>query len=61
MNWVKLQDTTLMHRNLLHPYTLITKDLKEKLNNPTYHQNKKNKIPRNKPTYRDKRPVLRKL
>ena len=31
MNLVKLQDTKLMHRNLLHYYTLMTKNLKEKL------------------------------
>ena len=30
MNVVKLQDTKLMHRNLLHSYTLTTKDQKEK-------------------------------
>ena len=29
MNLVKLQDTKLMHRNLLHSYTLTTKDQKE--------------------------------
>ena len=39
-----------MHRNHLHPYTLRTKDQKEKLrNSPIHHCNKKNKIPRNKP------------
>ena len=31
MNLVKLQDTKLMHRNLLHSYTLTIKDQKEKL------------------------------
>ena len=31
MNLVKLQDTKLMHRNLLHSYTLMMKNLKEKL------------------------------
>ena len=31
MNLVKLQDTKLMHRNLLHFYTLMMKNLKEKL------------------------------
>ena len=31
MNSVKLQDTKLIHRNLLHFYTLTTKDQKEKL------------------------------
>ena len=30
MNLVKLQDTKLMHRNLLYSYTLTTKDQKEK-------------------------------
>ena len=34
MNLVKLQDTKLMHRNLLHSYILTMKDQKEKLNNP---------------------------
>ena len=29
MNLVKLQDTKLMHRNLLHSYTLTMKDQKE--------------------------------
>ena len=36
------------------------KDQKER-NNPIYHHIKNNKIPRNKPTYRDKRPALWKL
>ena len=31
MNLVKLQDTKLIHRKLLHLYTLTTKDQKEKL------------------------------
>ena len=31
MNLVKLHDTKLMHRNLLHSYTLTMKNLKEKL------------------------------
>ena len=31
MNLVKLQDTKLMHRNLLHSYALTMKDQKEKL------------------------------
>ena len=30
MNLVKLQDTKLIHRNLLHFYTLTTKGQKEK-------------------------------
>ena len=35
------------------------REIKETL--PFYHCNKKNKIPRNKPTQGDKRPVCRKL
>ena len=31
INSMKLQDTKLIHRNLLHFYTLTTKDQKEKL------------------------------
>ena len=31
MNSVKLQDTKLIHRNLLHSYTLAMKDQEEKL------------------------------
>ena len=31
MNLVKLQDTKLMHRNLLHSYTLMMKNLKVEL------------------------------
>ena len=51
MSSVKLLDTKLIHRNLLHFYTLTMKDQKEKLrNNPIYHRIKRNKIPRNKPT-----------
>ena len=34
MNLVKLQYTKLMHRNLLHSYTLTMKDQKEKLGLP---------------------------
>ena len=48
MYLVNLQDVKLIHRNLLHSYTLTTRDQKEKLgNNPIYHRIKKNKIPRN--------------
>ena len=51
MNLVKLQVTKLIHRNLLHFYTLAMKDQKkDSRNNPIYHFIKKNKIPRNKPT-----------
>ena len=34
MNLVMLQDTKLIHRNLLHSYTLTSKAQKEKLSNP---------------------------
>ena len=30
VNSVKFQDTKLIHRNILHSYTLTTKDLKKK-------------------------------
>ena len=36
MNLAKSQDTKLIHRNLLHFYTLATKDQKEKLGNNLY-------------------------
>ena len=39
----------------------MMKNLKEKIRKHIYHRNKKNKIPRNKPTQGDKRPVSRKL
>ena len=35
MNLVKLQDRKSIHRNLLHSYTLTTKDHKEKLRIPS--------------------------
>ena len=51
MNLIKLQDTKLIYRNILHFYTLTMKDQKEKLKekNLTYPHVKKNKIPKNKP------------
>ena len=66
MNSVKLQDIKLTNRNLLQFYILTAKDLKEKWEKPSHLPSfhsfiKKNKIPRNKPTQRDKRPVLWKL
>ena len=37
MNLAKLQDTKFKHRNLLHPYTLMMKNLQEKLRkHPTF-------------------------
>ena len=45
----KEQDAKLMHRNLLHSYTLMMKYLKENLRKHS-NCNKKNKISRNKPT-----------
>ena len=48
---VKFQDTKLIHRNPLHSYTLTMKNQKEKIRSNSIHYfNKKNKIPRNKPT-----------
>ena len=46
MNLVKLQDTKLIHRNLLHSYTLT---MKEKLRKQSYlpsHQKKKEPEPK---------------
>ena len=62
MNLEKYQDRKLMHRNLLHSYTLMMKNLKENLWKHFHLTLQiKNKIPRNKPTQGDKRPVCRKL
>ena len=36
MNLVKQLDIKLMHRNLLHSYTLMMKNLKEKLRKPSH-------------------------
>ena len=60
---VKLQDIKLIHRNLLHYYTVTMKNQEEKLRKQSHSpqnnkitkrvkrkSNKKNKIPRNKPT-----------
>jgi len=45
LNSVKLWDTELIYKTLLHIYTLTTKYHKEKLkNNPIYHHIKKSKI-----------------
>ena len=52
MNLVKLQDTKLIHRNLLHSYTQKMKDQKEKLwkqSDLLWPKKKKNRILRNKP------------
>ena len=47
--FVKLQNTTLMYRNLLHFFN--NEGSKRNVgNNPIYHHIKKNKRPRNKPT-----------
>ena len=44
MNLLRLQDTKLMQRNLLHSYTLKTKVQKEKLRkHPIHHHKQKNK------------------
>ena len=56
-NSVKLLDRKLIHRNLLHLYTVTMKDPKEKLKKQSYFLlHKKN--PRNKPIQGGKRPVL---
>ena len=66
MNSVKLQDTKLIHRNLLNLLTVNYQ--KEKLkkkrnqeNNPIYNFIKKDKIPRNKSNQGRKRSGLTKL
>lgn len=51
MNSLNLQDTKLIHRNLLHSYTQKMKDQKDKLwkqSHLLWHK-KNNKILRNKP------------
>ena len=46
MNSVMSQDTKLIHRNLLHFYTLTTKDQKEKFKKQSHlPSHKKHKIP----------------
>ena len=58
----KVAGYKIMHRDLLHSYTLMMKNLKEKLRKHSHLPlQQKNKIPRNKPTKGDKRPVCRKL
>ena len=61
MNIVKLQDIKLIPINPLLSCTITVKTQKEKLlqNSPLPHCSKKNKIPRNRPAWRDKRPVCR--
>ena len=44
MNLVNLQDTKLMHRNLLHSYTLTTKNQKEKLRKQSHLPAQKKRI-----------------
>ena len=49
-------------QNLLHSYMLLMKNLKVKLGKHSHLPlQQKNKIPRNKPTEGNKRPVCRKL
>jgi len=51
VNLVKLQNTKMIDRDLLHSYTLTMKGQKEKLRKHLVdHHIKKNKIPRNEPT-----------
>ena len=62
MNLVKLQDTKLIHRTLLHSCILIMKDQKERLRKQSqYNHIKNNKIPKNKPLPKGEMPALRKL
>ena len=46
MNVVRLQDTKLIHWNLLHFYTVTMKDQRHSSNNPIYLHIKKNKLSR---------------
>jgi len=46
----KLQGTKLIHRNLLHSYTLTMKEQKEKLRKQSHLPLQKNKMSRNKLT-----------
>ena len=53
MNLVKLQDTKLIHRNIVHAYILAMRQQKEKLRKQSHlppAKKKKNKVSRNKPT-----------
>ena len=50
MNIVKLKDTKLIHRNLLHPY-ILQRTIRKKLRKQSYlqsHEKKKNNIHSNK-------------
>ena len=49
------------HKSLAFLYTNSKRSEREINETPIYHCNKKNKIPKNKPSYGDKRPVCRKL
>ena len=56
MNSVNLQDIKLIHRNVLHVYTLIMNDQKDKLRKQSHlpqHQKKQNKMKQNKKTPRN--------
>ena len=44
MNMVNLKDTKLMHRNLLHSYTLSMKDQKEKLRKQSHSPLQKKRV-----------------
>ena len=60
MNLVKMQDTKLIHRNLLHFYIIITIYQREKLIKINFICNyiRKNKIPRKNFSKGGKSPVL---
>ena len=62
MNSVNSQDTKSMCRNLLHFYTLIMKEQKEKSGkNPIYNCTKNNEIPKNQPNQRNEISISWKL
>ena len=50
MKPVKLKDTKLIHKNLLHFYTLTTKDQKEELRKQSHLSSDRKRIPRSTPT-----------
>ena len=56
MSSIKLQETKLIHRNLLHFCILITDYQEEKLRKPIYNSIKKNKISKSYFNQGDKRP-----
>ena len=54
---LKLQDTKLIYKCLLHFYTLITNYQRNRENNSICNCSKKNKIPKNKFKQEGERPI----